>query len=165
MTRPNSATTPPPWGVQSCFFGGVLGFLVSYFLVRCWFFSAMANKTKNKKKQETRTTRNQKKQETKWQDPTLCHYSRPWGVQSCFFCFLFFVFFCFWVFLFLVFWSMLVLFWRAKDPDLTLCQFSHFRGYKLAFGWFYYLLWACGNPQRISHTEWVALRPLQNGFL
>ena len=153
----------PPWGVQSCFFGGVLGFLVSYFLVRCCFFLQWL--TKPKKKQETRTTRNQKNK--KQNDKTQLSATTPaLGVCNLgFFCCFFLFFFCFWVFLFLVFWSMLVLFWRAKDPDLTLCQFSHFRGYKLAFGWFYYLLWACGNPQRISHTEWVALRPLQNGFL
>ena len=34
MTRPNSLPLLPPWGVQSCFF---LCFLVSCFLVRCWF--------------------------------------------------------------------------------------------------------------------------------
>ena len=38
----------------------------------------------------------------KWQDPTLCHYSPPWGVQSCFL--FFFCFFGFLVFWFLVFW-------------------------------------------------------------
>ena len=52
----------PPWGVQSCFFGGVLGFLVSYFLVRCWFFSAMANKPKKTRNQNNTKP---KKQETK----------------------------------------------------------------------------------------------------
>ena len=43
-----SATTPPLGVCSLVFFGGVLGFLVSYFLVRC-FFPAMANKTKNQK--------------------------------------------------------------------------------------------------------------------
>jgi hypothetical protein len=31
-----------------------------------------------------------------------------------------------------------------KDLDLTLCEFSHFRGCKLAFGGFYWLFWASG---------------------
>ena len=59
----------------------------------------------------------------------------PWGVQSCFFGFL-----CFW---FLVFWFVLAVFegWqnntKVKDLDLTLCQFSHFRGCKFTFGYFW----------------------------
>ena len=93
MTRPNSLPLLPP-----------LGCAIFFFLVSCFFgflfpgsllvFSAMANNTKNpKKKQETRKTRNQTT-EKKRQDPTLCHYSPPWGVQSfflvsCFFGFLF----------------------------------------------------------------------------
>ena len=75
----------------------------------------------------------------KWQDPTLCHYS-PLGV-----CNLVFFPLVFWV---SVFSGSLLVFWRAKDLDLTLCQFSHFRGCKLAFGWFYYLLWACGSIRK-----------------
>jgi len=48
MTRPNSLPLLPPLGCAVLFFlGWFLGFLVSYFLVRCWFFSGMANKTKN----------------------------------------------------------------------------------------------------------------------
>ena len=42
----------------------------------------------------------------------------------------------------------LLVFWRAKDLDPTLCQFSHFKGCKFAFGWFYYLLWACGSVRK-----------------
>ena len=120
-----------------------------------------------------------KKTENKWQDPTLCHYSPPWGVQSCFFfvvfsqetqtkndktqlsattpplglCNLFFfVFFIFFGFLFpgslLVFLSL----------DLTLCQFSHFRGCQLAFGWFYYLLWACGFIRKLCKKKLAKCR-------
>ena len=100
----------PPWGVQSCFFGGVLGFLVSYFLVRCWFFLQWLTKpkTKKNKKPEQHETKKNKKQNDKTQ---LSATTPALGVCNLgFFCFLFFVFFCFWVFLFLVFWSMLVLF-------------------------------------------------------
>ena len=82
-----------------------LGVCKLFFLVSCFFgflfpgsllvFSAMANNTKNpKKKQETRKTRNQTT-EKKRQDPTLCHYSPPWGVQSFFFWFLVFFGFLF----------------------------------------------------------------------
>ena len=40
---------------------------------------------KQNQKSKTIKTRNQKKTKNKkWQDPTLCHYSPPWGVQSCF---------------------------------------------------------------------------------
>ena len=52
------------------------------------------------------------------------------GVSFCVFCF----------FGFLVFWFVVVFLkgWqnntKVKDLDLTLCQFSHFRGCKLAFG-------------------------------
>ena len=47
----------------------------------CLFFLQWLNKNKIKKKQETKNT----KKTTTWQDPTLCHYSPHWGVQSCFF--------------------------------------------------------------------------------
>ena len=115
-----------------------------------------------------------KKTENKWQDPTLCHYSPPWGVQSCFFLwflakkpkqkmtrpnslpllppwavqsfyFLFFIFFGF------LFPGSLLFF---LSLDLTLCQFSHFRGCQLAFGWFYYLLWACGFIRKLCKKNW-----------
>ena len=81
----------------------------------------------------------------------------------------FLLFFVFWVFVFLFFWCLvfvvswffgflfsgsLLVFWRAKDLDLTLCQFSHFRGCKLAFGWFYYLLWACGSIRKQCKKLW-----------
>jgi hypothetical protein len=53
--------------------------------------------------------------------------------------FVFFVF-CFLVFWFLVFWFVVGFLkgWqnntKVKDLDLTLCQFSHFRGCKFVFG-------------------------------
>ena len=64
-----------------------------------------------------------------------------------FFVFLIFCFFVFCCFVFLVFWILVVWFvvgflkgWqnntKVKDLDLTLCQFSHFRGCKFAFGCF-----------------------------
>ena len=59
----------------------------------CLVFLQWLNETKIKtktKKQETKKTK-----QTKWQDPTLCHYSPPWGVQSCFFLFLVFLVSCF----------------------------------------------------------------------
>ena len=109
-------------------------------------FSVMAKENQNQK-----TKKNKKKnKKTKWQDPTLCHYS-PLGVCNLvFFCFLFFLFLSFWVSCFFgfLFSGSLLVFWRAKDLDLTLCHFSHFRGCKLAFGWFYYLLWACGSIRK-----------------
>ena len=107
-------------------------------------FSVMAKENQNQKKQET------KKQKNKMTRPNSLPLLLPWGVQSCFFWLLFF--FCFLVFGFLVSWffgflfsGSLLVFWRAKDLDLTLCLFSHCRGCKLAFGWFYYLLWAFGG--------------------
>ena len=92
----------------------------------------------------------------------------PWGVQSWFFCcffvflgFCFFVFLFFWCLVFFVSWffgflfsGSLLVFWRAKDLDLTLCQFSHFRGCKLAFGWFYYFLLACGSVRKQYKKLW-----------
>ena len=69
----------------------------------------------------------------------------PWGVQSCFFC----LFLVFWV---SVFSGSLLVFWR--DLDLTLCHFSHFRGCKLVFGLFYYLLWASGSIRKQCNKLW-----------
>ena len=79
----------------------------------------------------------------------------PWGSEFVFFCFLVS---CLFVFIgFLVSWfsgSLLVFLkgWqnktKVKDLDLTLCQFSHFRGCKLTFGWFYWLLWACSSIRK-----------------
>ena len=75
------------------------------------------------------------------------------GVRICFCLFGFLVFFCF-VFRFpgFLFSGSSFVFskgWqnstKVKDLDLTLCQFSHFRGCKLVLGWFYWLLWACGS--------------------
>ena len=132
------------------------------FLLR---FSAMAKQNQNPKKQTNQETKKKNKtkqtKNPKWQDPTLCHYSPPWGVQSCcFFCCCFLVSW-FFVFVFLVSWffgflfsGLLLVFWRAKDLDLTLCQFSHFRGCKLAFGWFYYLLLACGSSRKPCKKLW-----------
>ena len=107
------------------------------------------NKTKENKKQK------------KWQDPTLCHYSPHWGVQSCLFVVFFvFYFFDFLVFGFLVFWFVVGCLkgWqnntKVKDLDLTLCQFSHFRGCKRAFGWFYCLRWACGSIRKPCKKPW-----------
>ena len=104
-------------------------------------FSAMAKQNQNPKKQQTKKTKKTKHQKPKKQTkktttknkmtkPNSLPLFPPWG---CIF--------------FLVSGSLLV-FWRAKDLDLTLCQFSHFRGCKLAFGWFYYLLWACGSSRK-----------------
>ena len=126
-------------------------FLFLVFLI-CWFlgflfsgsslvFLQWLNETKiqKNKKQETRK---------KWQDPALCHYSPPWSVQ---YCFVFLFFLVSWFFSFLVFWFVAGFLegWqnntKVKDLDLTLCQFSHYRGCKLAFGWSYWLLWACGS--------------------
>ena len=110
-------------------------------------FSAMAKQTKIKKTK-------------KWQDPppSATIYS-PLGVCNLvFFCIFVFWVFCFCCFGFLVFCFFLsgplLFFWRAKDLDLTLCQFSHFRGCKLAFGWFYYLLWACGSIRKQCTKLW-----------
>ena len=104
-----SATTPPLGVCSLVFLGLFLGFLVSYFSSSLLIFSAMANKTKNQKKQETRTTRNQKKQkrQTPKNDKTQLSATTP-PIGVCNLVFLFF--FGFWVFWFLVFWSMLVLF-------------------------------------------------------
>ena len=38
----------PPWGVSLVFFGVFLGFLASYFLIRCWFFLQWLTRPKNK---------------------------------------------------------------------------------------------------------------------
>ena len=101
----------------------------------------VGNKTKNK----TTKTQKKKTRKTKWQDPTLCHYYPPLRCAI-----LFFLFFGFLVSCFLV----QVAPWRAKDLDLALCQFSHFRGCRLAFGWFYYLLWACGSISNHCKKLW-----------
>ena len=100
-------------------------------------FSAMAKQNQNPKK-----TRNQKKMTRPNSLPLL----PPLGCAILFFL-------VSWFFGFLFSGSLLV-FWRGKDLDLTLCQFSHFRGFKLAFGWFYYLLWACGSIRKQCKKLW-----------
>ena len=67
----------------------------------------------------------------------------PLGCAILFFCFLFFLCFLFLRFLGFLFSGSLLVFLKGsqnntkvKDLDLTLCQFSHFRGCKLAFGCF-----------------------------
>ena len=52
-------------------------------------------KTKNQKTKTKKTKNKNQKKNTKWQVPTLCHYSPPWGVQYIFFLVSFFSFFCF----------------------------------------------------------------------
>jgi len=82
----------------------------------------------------------------------------PWG-WDLFFVFFVFLVSCFFGFFFgplgfLVFWFVVGFLkgWQSntkvKDLDLALCQFSHFRGCKLAFGRFYWLLWACGSIRK-----------------
>ena len=100
MTRPNSLPLLPLLGCAILFFCVVFLF---FFLVY-WFFGFLfsgsllvflqwLNKTKIKK------TRNKKK--TKRNDKTqLSAITPPWGVQSCFFCFV-----LFFLFVFLVSWS------------------------------------------------------------
>ena len=66
--------------------------------------------------------------------------------------FLFFCFLGFWfVVSFLKGWQNNT---EVKDLDLTLCQFSHLRGCKLAFAWFYCLLWACGSIRKPCKKPW-----------
>ena len=73
-------------------------------------------RTRNKTKKNKKNKKNKKQKKTKWQDPTLCHYSIPWGVQSCCFFvvfgFLFFFLFLLvsWFFGLLFFWFLVFLF-------------------------------------------------------
>ena len=124
MTRPNSLPLLPPLGCAILFF---CVFLVSWF---CGFlfsgsllvFLQWLNKTKIQK-----TKKPQKNTMTR---PNSLPLLPPSGVQSCvfvFFCFLGFLFFLFFVFWFVVG------FLKGSGPR-PLCQFSHFRGCKLAFG-------------------------------
>ena len=132
----------PPWGVQSFFL--FLGFLFSGSLL---VFLKWPNKTKIQKPKKQEAKKTTKK--TQWPDPTLCHYSHPWGVQSCVFLFFVFLVSCFFFF---VFWFV-VGFLKGSGPR-PLCRFSHFMGCKLAFGWFYYLLWACGSIRKQCKKLW-----------
>ena len=151
-----SATTPP-FGVCNLVFLFFLFFLFFVF----WFvvgFCAMV-------KQNPRNQQNQKNQ--KMTRPNSLPLLPPLGCAILFFFVFVFVFFCFLFFGFLVSWcfsfwvSWFLVFWfvvgflkgwqnntKVKDLDFTLCQFSHFRGCKLAFGWFYWLLWACGSNRK-----------------
>ena len=132
----------PPWGVQSFFL--FLGFLVSCFLVRCWFFWNGQTKPKSKK---TRSQKNNKK--NTMTRPNSLPLLPPLGCAIlCFFVFCFFGF----LFLFFVFWFV-VGFLKGSGPR-PLCRFSHFMGCKLAFGWFYYLLWACGSIRKQCKKLW-----------
>ena len=101
--------------------------------------SAMAKQNKKPRNIKTRKT-------TKQNDKTqLSPLLPPWDVQYCFFfcvfCLFGFLFF-FLFFWFLFFWFVVVFLkgWqnntKMKDLDLTLRQFSHFRGCKLAFDCF-----------------------------
>ena len=54
-------------------------------------FPAVAKQNQNQKPKNKQ--QNKKPKNKKIQDPTLCHYFPPWGVQSCF-CFFGFLFFC-----------------------------------------------------------------------
>ena len=109
--------------------------------------SAMAepNQTDRTDKKQRRK---QKKNKNEMTRPNSLPLLPPWGVQSCFFGFLVSWFFVFW---FLVFWFVVggLKGWqnntKVKDLGLTLCQFSHFRSCKRAFGWSYCLRWACGS--------------------
>ena len=78
----------PPWGVQSFFL--FLGFLVSCFLVRCWFFWNGQTKPKSKNQKNKKP----KKQQKKHNDQTQLSATTPTlGVCNLvFFCFLFFWF-------------------------------------------------------------------------
>ena len=110
----------------------------------CLVFLQWLNETKIKTK--TQKTRNQKNKTNKMTRPNSLPLLPPLGCAI-----LFFFVSCFFGFLFS---GSLLIFWRAKDLDLTLCQFSHFRGCKLAFGWFYYLLWACGSIRKQCKKLW-----------
>ena len=74
MTRPNSLPLLPPLGCAVLFFWGGSWFFGFLFSSSLFDFSAIANKTKNKKNkkpEQHETKKKEKYQETKWQDPTL----------------------------------------------------------------------------------------------
>ena len=85
-----------------CTFAMVLSLLCNHWQFLLGFLQWL-NKTKIQKNTKPRNQKakknKQEKSTKKWQDPTLCHYSPPWGVQSCFF-----LVCCFFVFWFLGFW-------------------------------------------------------------
>ena len=119
-----SATTPPFGVCNLVFFFGFL-FSGSLLVFLQWLNKTRIQKNKKNKKQNDKTQ--------------LSATTPPFGVC------IFLVFLGLFGFLFS---GSLLVFWRAKDLDLTLCQFSHFRGCKFVFGWFYYLLWACGSIRK-----------------
>ena len=116
-------------------------------------------KKQNEKKTQKTKPKKTKKQKTKNRLMKVTKIGFL-GVRS----FFFFVFCIFLVSWFLVFWFVVVFLkgWqnntKVKDLDLTLCQFSHFRGCKLAFGWFYWLLWACGSIRKPCKKPWTKCR-------
>ena len=89
----------------------------------------MAKQNKKPRKKTRKTT--------KGQNPTLCHYSHLGMCNIFFFVFCLFGFCFFLVSVFLVRCCFFLKGWqnntKVKDLDLTLRQFSHFRGCKLAF--------------------------------
>ena len=118
-----------------------------------------AAKGKGKGEKTKQKNKNQKKKKTKKNRLVKVTKIGFLGV-SFFFWFFIFVFLVFLVSWFLVFWFVAGFLkgWqnntKVKDLDLTLCQFSHFRGCKLAFGWFYWLLWACGSIGKPCKKPW-----------
>ena len=127
---------------------------IIYLLHVCWPMPICCKrKRKRGEKQNKIKTKNQK---TKKNKKILMKVTKIGflGVRNFVFFVFVFCFFKFLVFWFLVFWFVIGFLkgWqnntKVKDLDLTLCQFSHFRGCKLAFGWFYWLLWACGSIRK-----------------
>ena len=140
-----SATTPPPLGCA------ILFFFVCFFLFFVFWcvvgFCAMVKQNQNPKPKKPK-----KKKNKKMTRPNSLPILPPLGCAILFFfVFVVFFFFCFfgflvsWCFSFLVSWFLVFWFvvgflkgWqnntKVKDLDFTLCQFSHFRGCKLAFG-------------------------------
>ena len=101
------------------------------------------------------TKQTEKKKKNKIAHPKAEVVAESWVLSFCF-CFLFFCFFgvlvsCFFGILVSCFWFVVggLKGWqnntKVKDLGLTLCQLSHFRGCKRAFGWFYCLRWTCGS--------------------
>ena len=95
-----SATTPPLGCAVLFFLGWFLGFLVSYFLVRCWFFLEWLTRPKTKKTKHQNNTK-PKKNTKKQNDKTQLSATTPaLGVCNIVF-FLCFIF-CFFVLVFFV---------------------------------------------------------------
>ena len=138
-------------------------FVVSCFLVRCWWFEGLVKQHKSEGPGLTLCQfshfrdRPNKPKTTKKETITRLNslpLLPPWVCNLVFFgiiVFLFLLVSCFLFSWFLVFWFVVggLKGWqnnaKVKDPGLTLCQFSHFRGCKRAFAWFYCLRWACGS--------------------